>query len=84
VVINWGIIGLSSLLVLIWLAYRCLPRKYNGDALALGVLGVAVSSLLIMPFISEIYQKSFSLALGVLVGYQSWLAPRNAEYPPGR
>jgi len=69
---------------MIWLAYRCLPRTCGKDVLALGMLGIAVSLLLLTPFHSEFYYKGFSLGLGMLVAYQRWLAPSNAAPPASR
>ena len=77
VMVNWGLVGLLAYIALVWLAYRCLPRVYN-DPLALGILGIAVSLLLLMPFMHEFFYKGFSLGLGMLVAYQRWLAPSNA------
>jgi len=82
--IYWGLIGLSSFLVLIWLSYRCLPSTYRGDALALGILGVAVSTLLFFPFTSDVYQKGFSLVLGMLVAHHCWLSPKALAKLPNR
>jgi hypothetical protein len=75
VLINWGLIGLLAFLAMLWLAYRCLPRTCGEDVLALGMLGIAVSLLVLMPFVSEFYFKGFSLGLGMLVAYQRWLGP---------
>jgi hypothetical protein len=72
VTIYWGLVGLLALVVVIWQGYRCLLHTGKGDALALGVLGIAVSALLLMPFISELYYKGFSLCLGILVAYDRW------------
>ena len=77
VLIFWGLIGLLAFLVIMWPAYRCLPRTCGKDELTLGMLGIAVSLLLMMPFHSEFYYKGFSLGLGMLVAYQLWLAPHN-------
>ena len=75
VLIFWGLIGFLAFLAMIWPAYRCLPCTCGKDVLALGMLGIAVSLLLMMPFHSELYYKGFSLGLGMLVAYQRWLAP---------
>jgi hypothetical protein len=75
VLVYWGLIGLLAFLVIIWTAYRCLPRTCGQDVLALGMLGIAVSLLVLMPFVSTFYDKGFSLGLGMLVAYQRWLAP---------
>jgi hypothetical protein len=80
VLINWGVIGLVAFLAVIWQAYRCLPSVYGNDSLTMGILVIPVSLFLMMPFISEIHQKAFSLGLGMLVAYQCWLAPRNAVH----
>ena len=73
--IYWGIISLLAFLAVIWQAYRCLPRSYSNDPLALGMLGVATSLLIMMPFSASFTTKGLSLGLGMLVAYQRWLAP---------
>jgi len=78
VLVYWGVFGLVAFLAVIWQAYRCLPRIYSNDALALGMLGIVVSLLLTMPFASEFHNKGFSLGFGMLVAYQRWLTPSNA------
>jgi hypothetical protein len=78
VLIFWGLISLIVFLAIIWLAYRCLPRTYGKDVLALGMLGIAASLLMLMPFSSGFGYKGFSLGLGMLVAYQRWLAPSSA------
>ena len=75
VLIFWGLISFLAFLAIIWLAYRCLPRTCGEDVLALGMLGIAVSLVLYMPFHSDFYYKGFSLGLGMLVAYQRWLGP---------
>jgi asparagine N-glycosylation enzyme membrane subunit Stt3 len=78
VMMNWGLIGLLAFVAVFWLAYRCLPRSYNNDSLALGVLVIAVSTFLVMPFINAFFYKGLSLGLGMLVAYQLWMAPSKA------
>ena len=78
VLIFWGLISLLVFLAIFWLAYRCLPRTYGKDVLALGMLGIAVSLLTLMPFSSSFSTKGLSLGLGMLVAYQRWLAPSSA------
>jgi hypothetical protein len=75
VLIYWGLSSLLAFLAMIWPAYRCLPRTCGKDVLTLGMLGIAVSMLIMMPFHSEFYYKGYSLGLGMLVAYQRWLAP---------
>ena len=84
VMVFWGLIGLLPFIALVWLAYRCLPRVYSKDSLALGILGIAVSLFLTLPFSHDFAYKGFSLGLGMLVAYQRWLAPRNAAPPASR
>jgi hypothetical protein len=78
VLIYWGLIGLLAFVAVIWLAYRCLPRIYNKDWLVLGILGIAVSTFLVLPFINAFFYKGLALGLGMLVAYQRWMAPSNA------
>jgi O-antigen ligase len=84
VMMNWGLIGLLAFVAVFLLAYRCLPRIYNNDSLALGILGIAVSTFLVMPFINAFFYKGLSLGLGMLVAYQLWMAPSNAAPPASR
>jgi hypothetical protein len=75
VMLFWGLMGLSAFLMVIWQVYRCLQQTYSKDVLAVGMLGIAITLLLLMPFASEFYDKAFSLGLGVFVAYQRWLVP---------
>jgi hypothetical protein len=77
VLIFWGVIGLLGFLAIIWQAYRCIPKRCGSDPLALALLGVAVSLLVLLPFSHSFEGKHFSTLLGMLVGYQRWLAPGN-------
>ena len=81
VTINWGLIGLSVFLLVIWQAYRCLPERCGRDAIALAVLGIAVSSLLWLFVIHNIYDKVFSLALGMLIASHCWIWPNGIVQP---
>jgi O-Antigen ligase len=73
VTIYWGVIGLLSLLLLVFQAYRCLPKKYGQDPLRLCVLGIAISVCLNMFVVHTLYAKEFSIALGMLVGSSNWV-----------
>jgi len=75
IMINWGIISLLAFIAVIWLAYRCLPRMAGKNVLELGILGIALTMLVLLPFVSEFYWKGFSLGLGMLVAYKQWLKP---------
>jgi hypothetical protein len=75
VTLYWGILGLVSLLVLLWQAYRCLPRYCNLEAESLCLLGIGVSLLLLSVVTHNVYAKQFSLGLGMLVGARCWIWP---------
>jgi hypothetical protein len=75
--IYWGILGLAAYLVIIWMAYRCLPPTSAQDGLLLGMLGIAVTFLMQLPFLHNFNEKGFSLGLGMLVAYQRWLKPQS-------
>lgn len=77
--INWGTVGLLAFVYIIWLAYRCLPDTSNKNGLEFAVVGIALTSLLLMPFFHDFGWKGFSLGLGMLVAYQRWLAPKNVQ-----
>jgi hypothetical protein len=76
VTIFWGLPALLALIVLVWQGYRCLPKHCGTDPLSLCMLGIAVAVLVLSMFISELYSKDFSLALGGLVGARLWVWPQ--------
>jgi hypothetical protein len=73
--IFWGLLALLALLVLIWQAYRCLPKGCGDDALTLCLPGIAISLLLMMMVSQVFYDKWYSLGLGLLVGVRCWIWP---------
>jgi hypothetical protein len=73
VAIYWGLLGLLTFVHMIWQGYRCLPERCGRDALALSLLGIAVSLVLLMFVASEFYYKGFSLGLGMLVAARYWI-----------
>jgi hypothetical protein len=75
VMIYWGLIGLVAFVAVIWKASRCLPRTCGKDALELGMLGLAISLLMVLPFGHDFSYKGFSFGLGMLVAYQRWIGP---------
>jgi len=81
VTINWGLPGLLALTVVIWQAYRCLPKRSGSDPLALGVLGIAVSLVLFLNFTHNYEDKLLSLGLGMLVASRYWIWPSGLVLP---
>lgn len=75
VIIYWGLIGIGAFLAVIWQAYRCLPKQCGNDTEALCLPGIAISLLLLMLVMHNLYAKEFSLGLGLLVGARHWLWP---------
>ncbi len=73
VTINWGLPALLLLLLIMWKAYRCLPKSRGPDTLRVCLLGVAVSCLLLLMVRHSLYDKEYSLILGLLVGAQLWI-----------
>jgi hypothetical protein len=73
VTIYWGLLGLLALVAIIWQAYRCLPKRYGDDAMALCLLGIAISLFLLMQVMHNLYIKELSLGLGILVGTHQWV-----------
>lgn len=91
VTLYWGILGLMGLLLIVWQAYRCIPRYSNRHAAALSLIGVAVSLGLYSMVIHSVYAKEFSLGLGLLAGGHRWIWPQgivvgrwqDGQSPPG-
>jgi hypothetical protein len=81
VIIFWGVIALLLFLVIIWQAYRCIPKRFGSDPLALSLLGLAVSVFLGLFFSHSLENKIFSLTLGMLVAHQRWLTQNNVASP---
>jgi len=76
VTLYWGLPGLLALLALVWQAYRCIPRHCGRDLLGLCLLGIAVSVLLESLVIHNMYDKYYSLALGMIVASSRWIWPK--------
>ena len=75
VTIYWGLAGLLALLMLIWQAYRCLPKRCGVDPLRLCLLGISVSILTESLLVHTLEGKEFSLALGLLASAALWRWP---------
>jgi O-antigen ligase/polysaccharide polymerase Wzy-like membrane protein len=77
VTIFWGVTGLLMLIVVVYLAYRCLPRGGGKDVLVLCLYGIAIGLLVNMMFGHGLTSKQYSLALGLLVGGHRWIWPKS-------
>jgi O-antigen ligase len=83
VTLNWGLTVLLLLIVVVYLAYSCLPRGGGKDALVLCLYGIAVSLLLRMMVSHGLADKEYSLGLGLLVGGSLWIWSKGIV-PPRR
>lgn len=78
----WGLIGVLTLSLLVYQAYRCLPKRCGGDVLSLCLLGVAVS-LFLQSFLTHILAaKIYSLGFGLLVAARLWIWPQGIVQVP--
>ncbi len=84
VTIYWGLTGLLVLILLMWCAYRCLPKRSGTDSLSLSLLGISITMLLWTMFTHNLYSKVFSVGLGLLVGTRFWIWPDGIVHPPFR
>jgi O-antigen ligase len=75
ITIYWGLLGLLSLLSVLYYAYKCLPKECGNDPLSLAVLGVVVALFGVMFVMHGLAFKSFALGLGMLSGAQHWIWP---------
>jgi O-antigen ligase len=76
VTVYWGLPGLLAFLGVLICAYRCLPKRCGLDPLSLGLLGLACLLLVWMLMIHNVYDKNFSLGLGLLVSARLWIWPK--------
>jgi hypothetical protein len=72
ILVFWGVMPLLSLVILIWLVYQCLPASTRTDGLALCLRGIALSLLCVAMFVHTMYDKQFSLGLGLIVAAHLW------------
>jgi len=61
----------------VYLAYRCFPRRGGKDVLVLCLYGIAVGLLLNMMANHGLADKQYSLVLGLLVGGHRWIWPKS-------
>jgi hypothetical protein len=78
--IYWGIPGLLGLLAIVWQGYWCLPGGYKNDGLAIGILCVAVSSLLLGFVVHTFYAKEFSIGIGLVAGTHRWIWSKRPQF----
>jgi hypothetical protein len=84
ITIFWGLTGLLMLTVVVYLAYRCLPRGKGKDVLVLCLYSIAVALLLKMMVSHGLASKGNALGLGLLVGGQRWIWPKSVFLPARR
>ena len=82
VAIYWGLAGLFTMMLLVFQAYRCVPKRSAQDPLALCLLGIAVSIALFPMVMHVLSAKQFTLGLGLLVGARSWIWPQMSRQLP--
>jgi hypothetical protein len=70
---NWGVLGLSTYLFIIWRGYRCIPVRCGNDVLALSIVGISVSLFVQLFFGHNFLYKGTALAFGMLVGGRYWI-----------
>ena len=75
VTLYWGLVGFFAFLMFVWQAYRCVPRRCGMDALSLCLLGIAIGGFLNLFAQPDLYAKSSSVLLGILVGARHWIWP---------
>jgi O-Antigen ligase len=83
VTIFWGLTSLLMLIVVIYLAYRCLPKGGGKDVLVLCLYGISVVLLLKLMVSHGLAGKDYALGLGLLVGSHRWIWPKHIT-PSGR
>jgi hypothetical protein len=75
VTIYWGIPGLLAFLVLIYYAYRCLPKRYETESFSVCLLGIATSLFLLLLLSHRLAGKEFCIGLGLLAAARCWIWP---------
>jgi hypothetical protein len=74
-IIYWGVIGFLTLSIVVYQAYRCLPRHCGASSLSLCLLGIAVTFFLHTLVSHVLANKGLSLGFGLLVAARLWLWP---------
>jgi hypothetical protein len=71
----WGVVSLFALFAVMWQGSRCLPQRSVNDGMALFLKGTAAAVLVSMFFLHTLYDKHFSIVLGLLVSASCWIWP---------
>lgn len=73
--IYWGILGLSTFLLILWGIYRSIPLQCGRDELSLALLGIMVSLGVYLLYGTDFSDKVHALGVGMLVGARRWIWP---------
>jgi hypothetical protein len=74
--VYWGVIGFLTLSIVVYQAYRCLPRHCGASSLSLCLLGIAVSLFLLTLVTHVLANKAMALGFGLLVAARLWIWPQ--------
>lgn len=81
VTVYWGLLGLLTLIAVVWQVWRIVPTRARNDELALCLVGISMTLLCLLMVIHNLYSKQFSLGLGLLVGARMWIWPDGKVQP---
>lgn len=85
VTMYWGILGLLSLLAIVFIVYRCIPFNQPAQPWNAFLLGLFVCLVLRMLSSHNLYAKEFSFGFGLLTAADFWIWPsrlRSRESEP--
>ncbi len=75
IMIYWGIVPCLVWVFLFWAVYRRLPRPFGGSRVSLFLFVLFAWILIMSMFGHTLYNKSFTLAIGVIIGFDQWIRP---------
>ena len=78
IMVYWGILPALLWILLFWSVYRRLSRPFGSNQVSLFLFGLFMWMFLVSMFSHNIYDKSFALIFGVLVGFDRWIQPSAA------
>jgi hypothetical protein len=73
--IYWGILALSTFLMIMWCVYRQIPFQCGRDELSLALLGIIVSLGTHLLYGTDFSDKAQAFGVGMLVGARRWIWP---------